>query len=465
MYAAPLVVAPLVVQERPAARAAPLLGEQRLERRHGVDLATAGPARELRHPRIVADGQIRPVDAPARASGRPSGARTDYVGWGMCRIAAEAEQCRVGSPSSATGRSLGQVTAQRAASIPPGRPAPSFRTPVSAAGCRRGARRRASSEPVPGEPARAGDQPRPDRRSQAAERERQDDDDRRCRRRLALPVPCRWPHGRVAGGATCGGRAGRSPSPGQGGRGLLALPRDRRRRRRRRGAGRLWAVGRRASARAGRMRRRAGRVGRGVGWRGRRRLGVAVGCAVGRRRVRGAGGAGRPGSASGSTATVGLDGAVDRRLDGLGGPDGSVDGVGPTVRTARREGRRLAEAACRARARREASRRRRCGRGRAGDGDAAVRRPGRRDEARGQRDGREDEVQEPHGDDQTGALSGGHDVQWAPCASKLGVRSADRPMVAPGPVRTPASPAGRARTGRPAATPDGSAEAAAARST
>ena len=41
-----------------------------------------------------------------------------------------------------------------------------------------------------------------------------------------------------------------------------------------------------------------------------------------------------------------------------------------------------------------------------------------------QRDGRETEVEKPHGDDQTGALSGGHDVQQAPCV-RSGVRPAD----------------------------------------
>ena len=44
---APLVVAPLVVEVGAAARAAPLLGEERLERRDGVDLPAAGPAGEL----------------------------------------------------------------------------------------------------------------------------------------------------------------------------------------------------------------------------------------------------------------------------------------------------------------------------------------------------------------------------------------------------------------------------------
>jgi hypothetical protein len=49
-------------------------------------------------------------------------------------------------------------------------------------------------------------------------------------------------------------------------------------------------------------------------------------------------------------------------------------------------------------------------------GDAAVG-SGRCDEAGGQRNGREDQIQEPHGDDKACALSGGHDVQWAPSAS------------------------------------------------
>ena len=44
---------------------------------------------------------------------------------------------------------------------------------------------------------------------------------------------------------------------------------------------------------------------------------------------------------------------------------------------------------------------------------------GRRHEARSQRDRGEDEVEEPHRDDETGALGGGHDGQWAP---------SDRPM-------------------------------------
>ena len=45
----PLVVAPVHVEECAAARAAPLLGEQRVDRSDGVDLAATRPAGELRH--------------------------------------------------------------------------------------------------------------------------------------------------------------------------------------------------------------------------------------------------------------------------------------------------------------------------------------------------------------------------------------------------------------------------------
>ena len=68
--------------------------------------------------------------------------------------------------------------------------------------------------------------------------------------------------------------------------------------------------------------------------------------------------------------------------------------------------------------RRRADRRRRDGRGRrrAGRGDPGNvgRGSGRSHEPCSQRDGREDEIQEPHGDDQACALSGGHDVSLAP---------------------------------------------------
>src|SRR6185369_7420571 len=43
---APLEIAPIVVQKRPAPRTAPLLGEERFDRRDRVDLSAARPARE-----------------------------------------------------------------------------------------------------------------------------------------------------------------------------------------------------------------------------------------------------------------------------------------------------------------------------------------------------------------------------------------------------------------------------------
>ena len=51
VHQAPVVVAPLVVEERAAARTAALLGEEGLELRDGVDLAAAGATGESRHVR------------------------------------------------------------------------------------------------------------------------------------------------------------------------------------------------------------------------------------------------------------------------------------------------------------------------------------------------------------------------------------------------------------------------------
>ena len=50
---ASIELASLRIQERTAARAAPFLGEERIEGRHRVDLAAARPAREARHLRIL----------------------------------------------------------------------------------------------------------------------------------------------------------------------------------------------------------------------------------------------------------------------------------------------------------------------------------------------------------------------------------------------------------------------------
>ena len=52
-----LVVAPLVAQVGAAARTAPLLGEERLERGRGVDLPAAGPARKAWHLDLRQSGQ------------------------------------------------------------------------------------------------------------------------------------------------------------------------------------------------------------------------------------------------------------------------------------------------------------------------------------------------------------------------------------------------------------------------
>ena len=53
---APLLLAPLAVEERPAARTPPLLREERFERRDGVDHPSTGPAREPGHGLNPSDG-------------------------------------------------------------------------------------------------------------------------------------------------------------------------------------------------------------------------------------------------------------------------------------------------------------------------------------------------------------------------------------------------------------------------
>ena len=73
---AAVALAPLAIQERPAARAATLFREQRFERGNGVDLTSAGPAGEPGHGLIVAlDG--------CRAIRSPEAVNQDYVGWRM----------------------------------------------------------------------------------------------------------------------------------------------------------------------------------------------------------------------------------------------------------------------------------------------------------------------------------------------------------------------------------------------
>ena len=71
-------VAPLAVEARPAARAASLLGEERLERRDRVDLASAGPAGEPGHV-----GNLGwTIGVPRRRRKR----FTNYVGWMMSDV-------------------------------------------------------------------------------------------------------------------------------------------------------------------------------------------------------------------------------------------------------------------------------------------------------------------------------------------------------------------------------------------
>jgi hypothetical protein len=74
---AAIAVAPLAVQERPAARTAALLREERLERRDGVDLTSTGPAGEPGHGLIVALDRRRAIHFPR--SGQPRLRRMEDV--------------------------------------------------------------------------------------------------------------------------------------------------------------------------------------------------------------------------------------------------------------------------------------------------------------------------------------------------------------------------------------------------
>ena len=72
---APLAVAPILVQVRPAARTAALFGEERLERRRGVDLPPAGAAGESGHTRIVPRLAGQGADSVPAVNGRSRSGR------------------------------------------------------------------------------------------------------------------------------------------------------------------------------------------------------------------------------------------------------------------------------------------------------------------------------------------------------------------------------------------------------
>jgi hypothetical protein len=55
----PVMLAAIGVEERSAARTPALLGEERLERRDGVDLAPAAPARKSGHDPILSSPKAR----------------------------------------------------------------------------------------------------------------------------------------------------------------------------------------------------------------------------------------------------------------------------------------------------------------------------------------------------------------------------------------------------------------------
>ncbi len=137
-------------------------------------------------------------------------------------------------------------------------------------------------------------------------------------------------------------------------------------------------------------------------------------------------GTGSDGAGVGSELAPGALGATE-----AGGPDES--GGDESGGVDRRRGRRR-------------RRRGRAGGGRgdrgtgAADGDVAVRTRWR-DDSGGQRDGRENEVQEPHGDDQAGALSSCHVVGWAPWRPKRSPPSGPPDGSTEGPRPAPTSPA------------------------
>jgi hypothetical protein len=229
---------------------------------------------------------------------------------------------------------------------------------------------------------------RPDHRRQAAEGQRQDDDHPGATRPAPVPGVRAGAYGRgldlvVAGRTTGICRAGRSR--------LDDLAGDRSRRRGRPGRRSGCRLGRRSGCRlTGGPRSRHG------GWRTRIRR----------------------------TRSRRRSDRHDRPLARRGGPCRLAGrcrrrGCGRLGRGRNRRRRRLRSVTGwrpRGGRRHGADQGRRGSRRRADRGDVVIR-SGRRYESRRQRNRRENQVQEPHGDDEACALSGCHDVQWAPCAS------------------------------------------------